>query len=106
MILFSVTYEIVTQESADYGDTDSRGYIAEDVSLRDALQYVTETRTNECGGIESISADSSHGRPRWVTVQNSMEYTSGAYESRSIHIPSNVSDSTASRIARLLGAHN
>jgi len=35
---FSVTYEIVTPESAEYGDAEDRGWVVEDATLRDALE--------------------------------------------------------------------
>jgi len=99
--LFDVTYEIFTPESAAEGDADERGFISENVSLRDAMQDLHATRTNEVDGVESIECDTS---PRWVTVCNGMEYLTGATESRSLHIPDSVSDATARRIARLAGA--
>jgi hypothetical protein len=105
MALFNVTYDIVTPESAEQGDYDECGFIAEGISLRDAIALVAETRTNRVSGVESIECDSSSGPPRWVTVFNGMEYETGACESRSLHIPPSVSPATACRIARLLGAH-
>lgn len=102
---FAVTYEIVTQESASEGDADERGWIGERLSLRQALDYVRETRTNQVGGVECIECDESPVRsPRWVTVTNGMEYLTGAQESRSLHIPDHVSAASRRRIARLVGA--
>lgn len=102
--LFAVTYEIVTPESAEHGEADARGYIDRDMTLRDAIGAINATRTKHVGGVESIECDSSGGRPRWVTVTNSAEYLTGAQESRSLHIPPSVSNSSARRIARFLGA--
>lgn len=103
--LFNVTYEIVTPESANDGDVETRGFIAEGCRLRDALHELHATRTSDVGGVECIECDSSPCvRPRWVTVCNGQEYLTGAQESRSLHIPDSVSDASARRIARLAGA--
>ena len=105
MTAFNVTYEIVTPESAENGDVDESGFIAENVSLRDALALVSETRTSRVDGVECIECDSLPcDAPRWITVVNGMEYETGAQESRALHIPEGVTESTARRIARLMGA--
>jgi hypothetical protein len=103
--MFNVTYEIVAPESASKGELEERGFIAVNVSLRDAVRYVQETRTNAVSGVECIETDSCPAEsPRWVTVTNGMEYLTGAQESRSLHIPENVTAASARRIARLVGA--
>ena len=106
MARFSVTYEIVTPESAARGDAEELGFIGEGLTLRDALAGLNSaTRTNRVSGVECIECDSSPcDRPWWVTVNNGMEYETGADESRSLHIPASVSDASARRIARLAGA--
>jgi hypothetical protein len=102
--LFSVTYEVVTPESAEAGEADERGYIAENVSLRDALKDVHATRTCHVDSPESIEADCSPmHRSRWVTVTNGAEFLTGAHESRSIHFPEGITAATARRLARLVG---
>ena len=102
---FSVTYEIVTQESAEHGDAEERGYICEDSDLRSALTELHETRTSLVGGVECVECDSyPTTAPRWITVQNGMEYETGAQESRSLHLPAGITPASARRIARLVGA--
>lgn len=104
MILFNVTYDIVTEESASEGDVEERGFVSENVRLRDALCDVRQTRTNECGGPTAVEAsDSRVNEARWITITNGMEFLTGAVESRSLHIPDAVTASTRVRIARLLG---
>jgi hypothetical protein len=99
---FSVTFEIVTQESAEDGE---RGFIEQDATLRDAIEAVNRTRTNRVDGVECIEADSHPCvRPRWITIVNGMEFETGANESRALHIPDTVTASSARRIARLVGA--
>ena len=102
---FSVTYEIVTQESAEHGDAEERGYICEDSDLRSALTELHETRTSRVDGVECIDCDSyPTTAPRWITVTNGMEYETGAQESRSLHLPAGITPASARRIARLVGA--
>lgn len=101
---FNVTYEIVTPESAEHGEADELGFIAENVNLREALEYVTGTRTSRVSGVEAIEAsDSDISRARWLTVYNGTEFETGAAESRSIHFPPSLTASSKKRIARLLG---
>lgn len=103
MAKFNVTYEIVTEDSAEHGDAESRGYISENVSLRDALDDVQATRTCHVGGVECTEASSSNiDQARWITVNNSMEYLTGEFESRSLHMPDHLTAATRRRIARLL----
>ena len=49
MATFNVTYEIVTQESAEYGEADKSGFVCEDVTLREAIEALGQTRTNRRG---------------------------------------------------------
>lgn len=102
---FNVSYEIVTQESAEYGDADERGFISELVPLRDAVSDLFDTRTCHVDRVTCIEASSSclHGGD-WITVTNGMEFLTGAYESRSLHFPRNITKASATRLARLLGA--
>ena len=104
MAKFSVTYEIVTEESAAEGDAAERGYEVEDGTLREAVRALFGTRTNLVDGIESISTDSWPCRdPRWITVTNGMEFETGDNESRSLHLPRELTRATRRRIARLCG---
>lgn len=103
---FNVTYEIVTPESAERGDTAENGFIIEGATLREALKLVYETRTSRVDGISSIEADEYPVTcPSWITVSNGMEFETGACESRSIHFPDNLSASTRCRIARLMDCY-
>ena len=104
--MFNVTYEIVTQESAESGDADERGFIAENVSLRDALDYVFGTRTAYVEGVACVEANEYPVQsPEWITVYNGMEYETGAHENRSIHFPCNMTTASRIRIARLMGCY-
>ena len=106
---FSVTYEVVTPESAEHGDAEDRGFIAEDLTLRDALDawdgagYHVEA---DCCPVDG----GPYGVPRWFTaykVNNGTRecYETGAEESRGLHLPDDVTPETALRIARLVGCY-
>jgi hypothetical protein len=95
---FAVTYEIVTDECAQFGDVDERGYIEESATLGDAIHALRRTRTSRVDGIESIQTD---GQNESVTIRNGMEFETGANESRTLHIPGAVTHATAARIVRL-----
>jgi len=101
---FNVTYDIVTQESAEHGDFDEIGFISQNVTLRGAISDVFATRTNQVEGCECVEpSDSRTGNARWITVTNGTEYETGACESRALHFPESLSSATRRRIARLMG---
>lgn len=103
--LFAVSYEIVTEESVEHGDAAERGFIDKNLSLRDAIKALHATRTNEveCSPYFPETDGTPVDRPRWVTVHNGMEYRTGEYESRSLHIPEKITRASARRIAKLAG---
>jgi len=101
---FNVTFEIVTPESAEYGEAESRGFIGRDMALRDAVAAFHETRTSQVDGVTAIEPnDSRIDSARWTTIINGMEYLTGACESRSIHLPESLTGATRRRLCRLLG---
>jgi hypothetical protein len=102
---FTVTYEIVTPESAEVGDAAERGFISQEQTLRNALADVFQTRTAHCEGVTEIEASCSDvAQSRWATVYNGMEYLTGAHESRSLHFPDNITGASKGRILRLMKA--
>lgn len=96
---FTVTAQIVTQESASEGCCDeSQSDSMPDLDLRDAVKTVFGTRTVHVDGVSQIEGDHCA-----VTVYNGMEFLTGAEENRTLHIPPNISRASGRRIARLLG---
>ena len=98
---FNVTYEIVTPESAEYGDAEERGFYLESCDLREAYEalYGMATEADSC----PISTDYP---PRWLTNYESGEdYQTGARESRSLHFPDSVTPASRIRLARLMGCY-
>lgn len=109
MTTYSVTYEIVTAESAESGNADERGDIDTGVTLREAFNLVNHTRTSRVDGVMAVESDCSPMRGQrvgFVTVINGTEYETGAQESRSLHIPESVTAASSRRIARLLGVNH
>ena len=89
---YSVTYDIVTPESAEDGDVAEAGYVAENVSLRDAI--------DEVGGV----CYDHNGSYDWFTnCEYGIDYQTGAQESRSLHLPDGITGASRGRIGRLLG---
>ena len=104
MLGFDVTYEIITEESAEDGEAADDGFIAENVSLREAIDLVGSTDSCHCerSGIEA--SDSREDHAQWVTVYNSASWQNGETENRSLHIPRHVTPSSRRRIVRLIKA--
>lgn len=99
---FTVTYDIVTEESAEYGDAEERGFVLPggwhqpdvndphvSMSLREAVNLV--------GCVENSGS--------WFTeTDERFDYETGGRETRSLHPPRNVTPSSYRRLCRLLGA--
>jgi len=99
-VRFNVSFDIVTPESAESGDSAERGFVVEAATLREAIGLLRQTRTPACDGAQSIEPDSMPC-PYAVTVCNGMEFRTGAQESRTLHIPRFVTAASARRIARV-----
>ena len=93
---FNVTFEIVTEESAQDGEAAESGFISENVSLSCAVADVKSTFTNTCDGGSADYGD------RWITVNNGMDYITGECESRSLHRPAKCTNASWNRICRIV----
>lgn len=91
--MFSISYEVVTPESAEQGDADESGMLAEGLTLREAYANLSGDGTPE--------PDSSHGAPRWLTFPSDTDYATGAETSKTLHFPRKISPASAMRVARL-----
>lgn len=102
--MFNVTYEIVTQESAEIGDAEERGFLGEDMSFRDAIELFNNER--DWTHVESdIYPMSATNPPSWFTDFGEMQFASGETRSVSLHLPRNITGSSAMRIARLIDCY-
>lgn len=107
---FHVTYEIVTPESAEHADAESRGFVLADCQKIELLPEVFGPAAGAvkaaCGltlrqALDLIGPmeDSGH----WFTeVGERMDYKSGAGETRAFHPPDNISGASYGRLRRLL----
>lgn len=96
---FRVTYEVVTPESAEHGDAESRGYV-----------QPGEWRTDDAGDAGMTLREAKRlAHPQedcgrwWCEVDGRTDYRTGAVETRSIHPPANITASSYARVARVLG---
>lgn len=102
---FRVTYEIVTPESAEHGDAESRGYVmtggwhgpastpedykAVEMSLREALNLI--------GCLEDSGS--------WFSETDGREdYRTGDHEYRALHPPEGITAASYARLKRVLTA--
>ena len=91
---FNVTYDIVSDESAENGDVDELGFIAEKVSLRDGINLLG----SDSAHVDGYSLDC---HDFTITVNHNRDYLSGLFESRYLHIPRNTTPSSLKRIHNL-----
>lgn len=99
---FRVTYEIVTPESAEYGDNAESGFVLPGEWKVDVETAVADTQMTlrEAMNLAWPSEDCG----RWFAESTGREdYRTGAVETRSIHPPRNISAASYGRVRRLLG---
>lgn len=102
---FSVTFETYTLESVANGGANERGYLAEKVSLREAVSELLDL-----GALDHIEpSDSTVERARWFTAYQGSDaplYYNGegdCGETRSLHVPESATAASRRRLARVLG---
>ncbi len=101
---FSVTYEVVTEESAELGDAEERGVVGEFARLKDAIEAFQGDGGVHVDGPRAIEPDSVPcERPRWITCIWGQNFQDGSERSTSLHIPESVTAASARRIALLAG---
>ena len=105
--MFRVTYEIVTPESAEYGEAEETGFVMPGewrTDIETALNYSGESygmTLREALNLCSPSEDCG----RWFaeTGEDRCDYATGAIEQRSIHPPRNITPESYRRLKRLMG---
>lgn len=93
-MLFNVTYETVTPESAEDGDLADAGFYMEDVSLREAWDFLRFQ-----GGFEADNSWTE--KARWLTSQPEECFRTGESTTYSLHFPEKMTASSRVRVARL-----
>jgi hypothetical protein len=108
MSKFLITYEVVTPESAEHGDTAENGYLmpggwrqpVETVEMdrdREALEFNLRSAVNYLGCVEDAGS--------WfVEADGRDNYRDGSNTRYSLHPPKNITPSSYGRLARLLKA--
>jgi len=102
MNLWNVTFELITEESAENGDAAERGFELENGSLRDALEAC---RAGHWGYTEADCYPLSvKSPPRWLTVYDdgANDFTTSNRTNYSLHIPDHITPASRMRLARLL----
>lgn len=98
--MFNITYEIVTEESAENGEAEETGFEHEGLSLREAFDVMRWHG-------HALEADSFpislQSPPRWLSWEGEQNYRTGAWTYRSLHMPAKLTPSTKLRIARIFG---
>ena len=93
---YSVSYEIITDESSRYGEAEEHGTISYSDCLRDAIEDVL-------GGNQSIiSVEPNDYDYRWITVYYDIDPITGDNENRDLYFNTDLSLSSRRRIAKLL----
>jgi hypothetical protein len=106
---FSVTFEryFPHDEHEDVCEADERGFVIEDVSFRDALRLGLEYRDPSYAA--ACEADCYPARGvRWLTFHAWNDCTrenieQGISESRSLHFPDQLTESSRARVCRMFG---
>lgn len=101
MITFSVTYERVNEEEGSIGDTDRRGYLGEDLSLRDALKLMGED-IDSTACVEFSKSPLSSFSHAWLS-QTGRHYATWDSVTNSLHPSTPLSAATWKRIKAMLG---
>lgn len=94
---FSVTYGIITQESAEHGDYEECGFVCQDVSLREAFEAVGRV-AHQDSGTWFTNYEYGHGTRAY--------YAEGIEETRDLHPPRDITGASYNRLRRLLGVLN
>ena len=102
--MFHVTYDIVTEESAEQGDTAENGYVHAN-GMKDSIDRVD----NAADYAMDLRTALRHCTPQWDSGtwfdQESQveDYATNDHVSYSLHPPRGVTPSSYARLRRLLG---
>lgn len=96
---FCVTYDVITPESAEDGDSADRGFASPGGWRHDdrALMTLREALSVAGGPFEDSGS-------WWSTIDADTDYRTGEDTFYAIHPPQNVTRASYARVSRLLGA--
>ena len=106
---FTVTYETVTPESAEYGEYADTGHVMPGQwkysSRDDSLDHANQDYTMSLReALNLASPDQDCGSWFTETSEGRCDYRTGEIEQRAIHPPHNITTASYDRLKRLLGA--
>lgn len=95
--MFHVTYEIITDESAEAGDVAESGFEAEGITLREAYDILRWTG----GYCEASDSSFCLGPYSWLSFYCEPDPYTGETKNYALHFPRNLTNATRRRIAKL-----
>lgn len=104
---FTVTYEIVTPESAEHGGNQETGFVLPGEWRIDVAAAVADTEGDYSMELRDAVALAwpSEDCGRWFAESEGREnFRTGAWETRAIHPPRNITAASYGRLRRLFGA--
>lgn len=93
-MLFDITYETITPESAEHGESADSGFHMEGVTLREAWNFL---RWEGC----CEASDGHIPSARWLNFYGEQCPMTGDCVNYSLHFPEKLSQHSRNRIARL-----
>jgi len=99
MMKFNVTFETITPESAEDGDTATRGFISKNVTLREAIADLGSPDQGFGASVYPVS------NPQWITAYDIRGDFQDEIENRSLHFPDNMTAASKLRVCKMLGVY-
>lgn len=113
---FRLTWEVVTEKSAEHGDFARHGFLPRSGEIPHrsyfpknphlfTLRQAVEIMARHSSGFGPVEADSCPvSRPRWLSTRGESDAYPGMSDALtvSVHLPDSISNASAWRIARLL----
>ena len=102
---FTVTYERCTEKDIEIGETDDRGFVLKDASLREALQsglnFQDPSHASYCEPNDSRATHTTWlSFPEWNNGTREY-YRTGIIEGRALHFPTSLTPSSRRRLVHL-----
>jgi hypothetical protein len=99
---FNVTYERWTQDDLEHGETFDRGYLAESVGLREALEYIRDEPSSRCS-LDCVAPSASWPEgTRCINWYYGADYETGESLVLALHFPPTITTASKARLIRLL----
>jgi hypothetical protein len=104
MFTYSITFDVVTPESAENGDFAESGFISQD-DVAETLADLADAISDNCGHVEAnvypFPAHGPIGSLAFYGVDPDVDYSTGAETRRALHVD-NISADDARALVRLL----